>query len=287
MCTLVVIHRTIPGRWLVVAANRDEYLDRPAEGPALRSVGASQVIAPLDIKAGGTWLGLNKEGVFAALTNLRDPNPDTTRLTRGRVVSDSLRCESAAEAADRLMSIEAGVHNPFNAFVADREHAYLVGYRETPVLHQLQPGVHVVGNVDVEKPGTSEGGSGKVDRVRENAERISRLPAGAVLDSLADLCRVHGEEESPLEDICVHVGDAYGTRSSLLLELTERFFASENSTKERHKGGSAQIESPGLHHGASRLLYADGPPCVAPFKDFSPLLEELRQSPSYAPADFA
>ncbi len=62
MCTLVAIHRAIPGRWLVVAANRDEYLDRPAEGPALRRSGEWPVIAPLDIKAGGTWLGLNKEG---------------------------------------------------------------------------------------------------------------------------------------------------------------------------------------------------------------------------------
>lgn len=287
MCTLVAIHRAIPGRWLVVAANRDEFLDRPAEGPALRRSGERPVIAPLDIKAGGTWLGLNKEGVFSALTNLRDPHPDTARLTRGRVVSDSLRCGSAAEAADQLMAIEAGVHNPFNAFVADRERAYLVGYREKPELHELQPGVHVVGNADVVKPGSSEGRGNKVDRVRARAESISHLPPDSVLDSLADLCRTHGVEESPLEDVCVHLGDEYGTRSCLLLELTEQFFATENFTEERHKGGSIENASPGLHHGANRLLYSDGPPCAAPFKDFSLLLEELRQSPSYAPADFA
>ena len=37
MCTLIALHRTVPGASLVVAANRDEFYDRPAEGPALRS----------------------------------------------------------------------------------------------------------------------------------------------------------------------------------------------------------------------------------------------------------
>ena len=51
MCTLIAIYRTVPDRWLVLAANRDEYLDRPAEGPAIRLLEKGAVLAPLDLKA--------------------------------------------------------------------------------------------------------------------------------------------------------------------------------------------------------------------------------------------
>src|SRR6185295_8299258 len=69
MCTLVALHRCTPDASLWVAANRDEFLDRPAEGPALRNGRAGALVAPLDRRAGGTWWGLNAHGVFAAITN--------------------------------------------------------------------------------------------------------------------------------------------------------------------------------------------------------------------------
>ena len=56
-------------RDLVLAANRDEYLDRAAEKPTLRRSGNRTVLAPRDLQAGGTWLGLNDAKLFAALTN--------------------------------------------------------------------------------------------------------------------------------------------------------------------------------------------------------------------------
>ena len=71
MCTLIVLHRCVPGRPLVVAANRDEFLSRPAEGPAIREGRGGRILSPLDLEAGGTWLGLNDRGVFVGLTNLR------------------------------------------------------------------------------------------------------------------------------------------------------------------------------------------------------------------------
>ena len=45
MCTLIALHRCYPDASLVVAANRDEYLDRPAEGPALRALGDERATA--------------------------------------------------------------------------------------------------------------------------------------------------------------------------------------------------------------------------------------------------
>ena len=59
MCTLIVLHRCVPGRPLVVAANRDEFLARPAEDMAVREREGGQVLSPLDLEAGGTWVGLS------------------------------------------------------------------------------------------------------------------------------------------------------------------------------------------------------------------------------------
>ncbi|MGH0029521.1 MAG: NRDE family protein, partial [Myxococcota bacterium] len=92
MCTLIVLHRCFEAAPLVVAANRDEYLDRPTEGPALRETarGDGRVVAPRDARAGGTWLGLNENGLFAAITNRRCESPDPDRRSRGLIVMDAL-----------------------------------------------------------------------------------------------------------------------------------------------------------------------------------------------------
>ena len=103
MCTLIVLHRCVPGSPLVIAANRDEYLDRPATPPALREdLGAGRVAAPVDERAGGTWLGLNAAGLFAAITNRPTRRPDPTRRSRGLLVLDALAegDEAAAPAAE-------------------------------------------------------------------------------------------------------------------------------------------------------------------------------------------
>ena len=254
MCTLIAIHRRVSGFPLVVAANRDEYLSRPAEGPALRRTPGGWVVAPLDVRAGGTWLGLNARGVFSALTNLRNPVPDPSRESRGQVVMEALAKSSAEAAASALAELPEGRYNPFNCFIADSERAYLLVYREAPRLHELQPGVHVIGNADA-----GESVVPKVERVLQRARAAAALPAERVLEELAVLCREHGATDDPLDDTCVHVADTYGTRSSILLELARP-------------------------PGRSRLLYADGPPCEERYDDFSSLLDELRQMPGYATA---
>jgi uncharacterized protein with NRDE domain len=164
MCTLIVLHRCVPGRPLVVAANRDEFYARPAEGPAIRETGVGRILAPVDLEAGGTWLGLNERGVFAGLTNLRpwtategtetvDPSAlaNTGLRSRGEVVMSALEARSAAAAARRLERLEVDAFNPFQLVVADAHEAWLTVYRDRPGTIALAPGVHVVGNVEDER----------------------------------------------------------------------------------------------------------------------------------------
>lgn len=242
MCTLVALHRCAPDAFLWIAANRDEYLDRPADGPALRSARGVDVVAPLDRRAGGTWWGVNAHGVFAALTNRPTSAPDATRRSRGQLVLDALAADTARGAVQSLERLASDLYNPFNLFVADPREAFALVYEGSPHAVELAPGVHVIGNAD---PNARE--VAKIRRTMERAEAVAAGPAAHIADGLAAICRAHEAGDDPLASTCVHRG-GYGTRSSTLLRL----------------GSDGDL----LHH-------ADGPPCTHPYRDFTPLLAML------------
>jgi uncharacterized protein with NRDE domain len=210
-------------------------------------------VTPLDLRAGGTWLGVNAHGVFAALTNVRTESPDPSRKSRGMVVMEALEAGSAQQAMKALGALAEGAYNPFNCFVADAERAYSLVYQDRPQISELSPGVHLIGNSPA-----GESGNPKLARIQRHADAAARQDR--VLEALGEVCREHGTGGDPLADTCVHAGDTYGTRSSLLLELADE--------QER-----------------SRMLYADGPPCKDDYEDFSALLSELRQTPGYGSAE--
>jgi len=248
MCTLIALHRTVPGASLVVAANRDEFLDRPAEGPALRSTPFGRIAAPLDVEAGGTWFGLSARGVFAAVTNLACASPDPGRRSRGLLVMDVLGAGSAREAAEETENLPRGAYNPFNLFVADREEAVAFSYEES--VRRMGPGggIFVIGNAALDAPAPP-----KVGRLRERVARAAAGPADSVLEALADLCRDHEPgARGALDAVCVHT-ERYGTRSSALLRLA----------------------AGGLQDSRSVFRFADGAPCENGYDDFTFLLRAL------------
>src|SRR5689334_12777158 len=102
MCTLVVATRLVPGFPLVVAANRDERLSRAASPPAFDGRG---FIAPRDEVAGGTWLGLNRHGVFVGVTNRFGVAKDDARESRGELVIEGLAAETAAQLHEKLAAL--------------------------------------------------------------------------------------------------------------------------------------------------------------------------------------
>jgi len=261
MCTLIAFHRCFADAPLVVAANRDEFHERPTEGPALREVPISsparpeqiarlgaqerrtRVVAPCDLRAGGSWLGVSESGLFAAITNRRCDQPDPSRRSRGWLVMEALAEPSAARAAERFARLPRASYNPFNLFVADAESAHLVTYDDVPQQRDLTPGPHVIGNLHPDES------SPKLERLRAGVHAMVSGDAPSA-DALADVCRTH-VAGSPLESTCVHAG-AYGTRSSTLLWL------------------GAQ----------PALRYAEGPPCESSYHDLTPLLHDLGLFPA-------
>jgi uncharacterized protein with NRDE domain len=253
MCTLIALHRCVDRVDLVIAANRDEYFDRPSEGPALQTTPSGKIVAPRDVRAGGTWFGVNPQRVFVALTNRPTETPDPTLESRGHVVTDALAGSSAVDSARILAAIPAGRHNPFNALVSDGQRAFTLVYQEKGELRELEPGAHVVGNADPD-----DRSHPKIAHVLDQAERAAKLPVEQALDALSSICRQHDcaredDPRGPLGDPCVHL-DEYGTRSSFLLTLGARGEAFD------------------------RLHYADGPPCRTEYDDFTALLTELTQT---------
>ena len=86
MCLIVFAWRPGHAHPLVVASNRDEFYARPSL-PLAQWPDAPHVYAGRDQEAGGTWLGVNADGRFAALTNIRDPHQSPSRKSRGELVA--------------------------------------------------------------------------------------------------------------------------------------------------------------------------------------------------------
>ncbi len=146
MCLIVFAWRAHPDYPLVVAANRDEYLARPA-APAHWWVDAPELLAGRDLEAGGTWMGLTRSGRFAALTNYRDPSRHLAGApSRGALVREAL--EDARPVPATLQAVLASADNyaAFNLLVGDADRLGVLesttgGLRllESGVLRPVQP----------------------------------------------------------------------------------------------------------------------------------------------------
>ncbi len=269
MCSILLVHRRFAGLPVLVAANRDERLDRPATPP--RVWPAEPFLAPRDEVAGGTWLGLTRGGLFVGVTNRFGVPKDEARASRGALVVEALRAPDAASLRASLEGLAAGRFNAFHLLYADARDAFVTWCDGARVAHaRLEPGVHVVTERSFRDAGSPRpqerfGVHFGADGVREARLRAAIAPsldesagsAGSAPPSpeaVQALLRVHDDVE-PLAATCIHVpGFGYGTRSSCVL------FGAESLA-------------------ASRLYWAEGPPCTAPFVEQGALIAELAPLP--------
>jgi hypothetical protein len=127
MCTVIVLRR--PGHpWpLLVAANRDERLDRAWDPPARWWPDRPGVTAGRDRSAGGTWMALGPAGVMAAVLNRPGSlGPAPGKRSRGELPLLAAGAPDAASAADVLRRLPAADWRPFNMVVADAGEAWFL-----------------------------------------------------------------------------------------------------------------------------------------------------------------
>ena len=226
MCTLAIYFR-VSAEWpLVVVANRDEFLDRPASDPIMLNEDP-YIVGGKDLRAGGTWLGINEHGVVAGLLNRRTANgPNADARSRGLLCLDALRRRTVIEAAQYAHSQRGGDYNPFNPLIASREDAYVAYNRAGEIeLVRLEPGLHMLTNLnldDFECPRISRAYERFAELGAREAFRcdpIAMRPAlGALLaDHNTELdSRINSSDGPRPNSLCLHLGH-YGTRSSSMI----------------------------------------------------------------------
>lgn len=149
MCLAVIALGAHPRYPLVVAANRDEFHDRPTAAASWWDEGW---FAGRDLQAGGTWLGITRTGRVALLTNVRDPaRHDPHAPSRGNLVTRVLA--DAAPPAEALAAAiaDGNEHNGFNLVVGNSLEAHW-GSNRAGTPRALAPGLHGLSNAALDTP---------------------------------------------------------------------------------------------------------------------------------------
>ncbi len=152
MCLLVLAWGVHPRYRLIAAANRDEYHDRPAE-PLGRWPPPEEMLAGRDLRAGGTWLGVDRRRRFGVITNFHDlQRAPSTAPSRGGLIPDFMR--QGAGAGEYLSSLEsrASDYGGFNLLLADGRSLWYGSNRTTPFARELSAGIYGLSNERLDTP---------------------------------------------------------------------------------------------------------------------------------------
>jgi len=221
MCLILLAWKAHPHYPLVVAANRDEFFARPTASADFWPE-APHVLGGRDLQAGGTWLGVTRDGRFAALTNYRDPaQVRTDAPSRGELVARFLRgAERPPEFAAWLESM-AGACNGFNLIYGDTTALhYFSNCGERP--RRLDAGIYGLSNhlLDTPWPKVAKGKSAL-------ALALQALPDDAPLMAVLRDDSPAADEDLPRTGVSLEWerllsaafvrSPAYGTRSSTVL----------------------------------------------------------------------
>lgn len=249
MCLIFVAVNVHPRYPLVVAANRDEFYDRPT-APAAFWPESPEVLAGRDLRAGGTWIGITRTGRIAAVTNYRDMKRNKPGApSRGKLVSGFLLCSDPPVTYLEHLAQEADQYNGFNILVGEQEEIY--GYSNCEgKIRKVPQGIHGLSNhlLDTPWPKVEIGKQilcGVLAEADFSAEDIFELLLNRAVAKDEDLpdTGVGLEWERILAPIFIK-SPTYGTRSSTIILLdraggitfTERSFDNglEHFTTVKH-----------------------------------------------------
>ena len=150
MCLILFAYNVHPSYRLILAANRDEFYERPSL-PADFWEDQQNVLAGRDLKEGGTWLGINKEGKFAAVTNYRDPSAFKSNApSRGKLVSRYLIGKQNAGGYLVDVSSQADKYNGFNLLIGDDNDLFVISSNGEK--QKLNPGIYGLSNHNLNTP---------------------------------------------------------------------------------------------------------------------------------------
>jgi len=145
MCIILVAIGKSAAFPFVLAANRDEFYQRPSH-PAHFWPESPQLLAGRDLEANGTWLGITHGGKIAAVTNHHDPNSiNKAPRSRGALVSDYLQSEQTVEQFAASLRNTQHQYNGFGLLFGDLQRLHYQS-NKTALTTTLGCGIHALGN---------------------------------------------------------------------------------------------------------------------------------------------
>ena len=221
MCILFTAINQHPDYPLIICANRDEYYSRPTQAASFWSDNPS-IFAGRDLQAGGTWLGINLQGQFAALTNIRTgtSEPDKKK-SRGELVVKALQQN---ETVNQQWLIEHRFdYNPFNLIFGPLDALQCFNSRNSQ-LKALSTGFHAISNGDLDdtwpkmahglkqlKTTIGQSRAISTDNLLSILQDQSKAPQALLPDTGIDIAI-----ETLLSSIFI-TSETYGTRSSAVI----------------------------------------------------------------------
>lgn len=227
MCLILLSHK-VHGRYpLILAANRDEFYERPSAAVSLWNE-APGMIAGKDLQRGGTWLGITKTGRLAMLTNYRERPPfGRNAPSRGWLVRDFLCGQDKPKAYLEKIEVEKAEYNGFSLILGDMNHLFYMSNRGDML--ELSPGLYGLSNRLLDTPWP------KIKRGKEAlglllSKSDNPLPR-EIFRILSDRSKPHDDElpdtgvglewERILSSIFI-TSPSYGTRSSSVIMIDRR-----------------------------------------------------------------
>lgn len=256
MCLLVIAIRQHEKLPLIVAGNRDEFHARPTQD-AHWWPDNPQVLGGRDLRAGGTWLAMHRNGRFATVTNYRDAKRERAGLkSRGHLITDFLASDKAP--LDYLQSIDGDAYAGFNLLVVDRDVAAYLSNRGAAT-RELPPGIYGLSNATLDEPWA------KVTRSRSRLQALIEEDAVNETNLLRMLDDRHkaSTEEVQTSDLSFSMAHAltapfivlaeYGTRCSTVLTVGDegraRFAERRFDARGRTTGESSFVFDLGVVDG--------------------------------------
>jgi uncharacterized protein with NRDE domain len=223
MCLILLAYDVHPQYHLILAANRDEFHDRPTL-PMGFWEDHPDILAGRDLKGGGTWLGITRSGRFAAITNYREPGgPKPDAPSRGNLVSAFLLGNSPSKTYLEAISAVGQTYSGFNLIVGDASGLYYHSNRGPGIL-RLEPGWHGLSNHLLNSPWP---------KVKKGVALLKKAVSDADVVNTAPIFHLLENSEFPPDDGLPNTGvgmewervlspmfiksPGYGTRSSSVM----------------------------------------------------------------------
>lgn len=227
MCLILFSYDNHPRYRLVLIANRDEFYDRPTAAANFWE-DDNGILAGIDLKEGGTWLGLTRWGRFAAITNYRDPSTRKEQaISRGLLVSEYLRTDVEAEKYIEKIKTDIDHYNDFNLLIGDTQNLYYLSSKPTSSL-VLQPGTYGLSNHLLDTPWP---------KIKSGKNALNDKLSGKTDFSIEQLFEILKDETQPEDENLPETGvglewermlapifiksQTYGTRSSTILLIDQ------------------------------------------------------------------